>query len=65
MLEKCRNLIRGHEGTFLTMLVGNPALYLIPNSEAVEMLVDAMMVQNPQEFVSRVGQYLLEEVEVA
>lgn len=65
MIEKCRDVIRGHEGAFLTMLVGNPSLYMVPNSAAAEMLVDAMMAQNPQEFVSRVGQFLLDEVEVA
>lgn len=65
IVEKCREVIRGREGEFLTMLIGNPSLYTISNSEHADMLVDCFMQQNPNEFIERVGQYLLDEVEVA
>lgn len=60
-----REAIKGHEGEFLTMVVGNPALYMIPNSGDVSTLVDLMAEHYPGRFISLVGQFAIDEVEVA
>lgn len=65
IVELSRDLIREREGEFLTVLVGNPALYQIPTSATAMTLVDAFADTQPQAFVEAVGTYLLSCVEVA
>ena len=65
IVEASRDVVREREGDFLTVLVGNPALYAIPNSAMAVALVDAFAAKEPQAFVEAVGQYLFENVEVA
>lgn len=64
-VKACRDVIRDHEGEFLTMLLGNPNLYMIPNSSEADMLVDLLAEHDTPYFVGKVGQFLLDEVEVA
>ena len=65
IVEASRDVVREREGDFLTVLVGNPSLYMIPNSAMAVVLVDAFAAKEPQTFVEAVGQYLFENVEVA
>lgn len=65
IVEASRDVVRGREGDFLTVLVGNPAVYTIPASATAIVLVDAFAAQEPQAFVEAVGLYLHENVEVA
>ena len=65
IVEASRDVVREREGDFLTVLVGNPSLYTIPNSAMTVVLVDAFAAKEPQAFVEAVGQYLFENVEVA
>jgi hypothetical protein len=65
IVEASRDVVREREGDFLTVLVGNPSLYMIPNSAMAVVLVDAFAAKEPQAFVEAVGQYLFENVEVA
>ncbi len=65
IVEASRDVVREREGDFLTVLVGNAALYMIPNSAMAVVLVDAFAAKEPQAFVEAVGQYLFENVEVA
>lgn len=64
-LAACRDVIRGHEGEFLTMLLGNSSLYMIPNSGEADLLVDILAEHDTPYFVAKVGQFLLDEVEVS
>jgi len=64
LVDSVRDVIREREGDFLTVLVGNPAVYMIPNSTMAVVLVDAFAAQEPQAFVEAVGKYLFENVEV-
>ena len=65
IVEACRNVVREREGDFLTVLLGNPSVYMIPNSAMALVLVDAFAAKEPQAFVEAVGLYLHENVEVA
>ena len=65
IVKAAREVVREREGDFLTVLVGNAALYMIPNSAMAVVLVDAFAAKEPQAFVEAVGQYLFENVEVA
>ena len=65
IVEKCREVVKEREGEFLTMLVGNPAVYMIPTSAMTSVIVDSFAASEPQAFVEAVGQYLFENVEVA
>ena len=65
IVESAREVVREREGDFLTVLVGNPAMYSIPSSAMAVVLVDAFAAKEPQAFVKAVGQYLFENVEVA
>ena len=65
MNQRCRELIRGYEGAFLTMMIGNAAEFVLHNSEEADMLVDLLAEHNPPEFIRLVGQFLHDEVEVA
>ena len=65
IVEASRDVVREREGDFLTVLLGNPSLYMIPNSAMAVVLVDAFAAKEPQAFVEAVGQYLFENVEVA
>lgn len=65
IVEASRDVVREREGDFLTVLLGNPSLYMIPNSAMAVVLVDAFAAKEPQTFVEAVGQYLFENVEVA
>ena len=65
IVEASRDVVCEREGDFLTVLVGNPSLYMIPNSAMAVVLVDAFAAKEPQAFVEAVGQYLFENVEVA
>ena len=65
IVESCRKLLEGREGDFLTVLLGNPALYIIPASAEASAVVDALAAHSPQHFVESVGLYLAEGVEVA
>lgn len=60
-----REAIRGHEGEFLTMMVGNPAEYILHNSVEADLMVDLLAEHNPSEFIRLVGQFAHDEVEVA
>lgn len=60
IVESARDVVRDREGDFLTMLVGNAALYVIPKSAMACALVDAFAAQEPQAFVEAVGLYLTE-----
>ena len=63
-VKACRDVIRGHEGEFLTMLLGNPSLYMIPNSGEADLMVDILDEHDTPYFVAKVGQFLIDEVEV-
>lgn len=65
IVEASRDVVREREGDFLTVLLGNPSLYMLPNSAMAVVLVDAFAAKDPQAFVEAVGQYLFENVEVA
>lgn len=65
IVEASRDVVREREGDFLTVLLGNPSLYMIPNSAMAVVLVDAFAAKEPQAFVEAVGQYLFESVEVS
>lgn len=65
IVDVSRDVVREREGDFLTILVGNPALYVIPNSAMAVVLVDAFAAKEPQAFVEAVDLYLHENVEVA
>ena len=65
IVEASRDVVREREGDFLTVLLGNPSLYMLPNSAMAVVMVDAFAAKDPQAFVEAVGQYLFENVEVA
>lgn len=65
IVEASREVVRDREGDFLTVIVGNPALYVIQNSAMATVLVDSFAEKQPQAFVEAVGLYLTENVEVA
>lgn len=65
LVQGCRKLLEGREGEFLTVLLGNPALYVIPNSAEASAIVESLAAQLPQHFVESVGLYLANGVEVA
>ena len=63
-VDTCRYVVNEREGDFLTTVLGNPALYVIPNSDMATALVDAFAAQNPQAFVKAVGLWMYESAEV-
>lgn len=65
IVESCREVVREREGDFLTVLVGNAAMYQIPSSAMASVLVDSFAKAEPQAFVEAVGLFLHESVEVA
>lgn len=65
LVQSCRRLLEGREGEFLTVLLGNPALYVMPNSAEASIVVEALAAHLPQHFVESVGLYLSNGVEVA
>ena len=60
-----REAIRGHEGEFLTMMIGNPAVFVLENSVDADLLVDLLAEQQPCRFIELVGRFAIDEVEVA
>lgn len=64
IVDATRDVVREREGDFLTVLVGNPAVYRIPNSDTAVLLVDALARSEPQLFIEKVGMYLHDCVEV-
>ena len=64
IVKACRDVVQEREGDFLTMIIGNPALYMIPNSDTASVLVDALARSEPQLFIEKVGMYLHDCVEV-
>ena len=65
IVEVCRDVVREREGAFLTVMLGNASLYVLPDSVTASVMVDAYAAHQPQAFVEAVGLFLQEHVEVA